>query len=481
MQKRFRWFRETRAFYGFVGAFAAIALAFIGSSMATYYSARSIDAAAADLLTNALPSVKELMRARTSQRRLDVDVDLLTKLRATPAELIDELTSARTELESALGAAMATPYYPGERDLYEGLVQPSIVALDRAIDDLRAAISASSGHDGQVVPAVAAVAAAARELDEGLASLADLNQAHAYEAASSIVSARSTVARLTLILDVASVVVAAVAAAIALRGGRRFALEATQALDRERDRAGELDLLAQRVAHDLMSPLATVALSLTTIERASADPETMRVLERARRALERSRKLVHGIYAFSGSGARPAPGASAPLRATVLEVLDELLPQEQAPPEVNVEPFDEATVAMDHAVLAVVVTNLLSNAFKFTRDSAVRRVLVRARADERCVHAEVEDSGPGVPPGLERAIFEPYHRAPGVTQPGLGLGLATVERFVLSQGGKLGLRRSRSGGAIFWFELPRAPESPEQPEAEAHAPGTDGGEAHPVH
>ncbi len=481
MQKRFGWFRETRAFYGFVGAFAAIAVAFIGSSMATYYTALSIDAAATDLLTNALPSVTELMRARTAQRRLHVDVDLLTKLRATPSALLDELTSARIELESSLASAMATPNYPGERDLYEHQVQPRVAAVDRAIDDLRAAVSASSDHDGRLVAAIAAVAAAATDLDGGLASLASLNQTHAYEAASRIVSSRSAVARLTLMLDVASVVVAAVAAAIALRGGRRFAVEAAEALDRERDRASELDLLAQRVAHDLMSPLATVALSLTSIERASSDPETMRVLERARRALERSRKLVHGIYAFAGSGARPTPGASAPLRATLLEVLDELLPQEQAPPEVNVEPFEEANVAMDHAVLAVVVTNLLSNAFKFTRDSAVRRVVVRARADERCVHAEVEDSGPGVPPGLERSIFEPYHRAPGVTQPGLGLGLATVKRFVVSHGGKLGVRKSRSGGAVFWFELPCAPESPAQPEAESHPEGTDGHGAHAVH
>jgi signal transduction histidine kinase len=72
------------------------------------------------------------------------------------------------------------------------------------------------------------------------------------------------------------------------------------------------------------------------------------------------------------------------------------------------------------------------------------------------VRVEFEDTGPGVPPGFEKTIFEPYRRAPGVTQPGLGLGLATVQRLILAHGGTIGVSKARGGGAIFWFELPRA-------------------------
>jgi signal transduction histidine kinase len=209
-------------------------------------------------------------------------------------------------------------------------------------------------------------------------------------------------------------------------------------------------------------------------------PETTRVIDRARRALERSRQMVQGIYTFSESGARPVPGATAPVRSSLLEAVDSLLDAEtNTPPSVDVQPFDELRVAMDRDVLGVVVTNLLANAFKFTREAPVRQVTVRQRADDRWVHLEVEDSGPGVPPGLESAIFEPYRRAPGVTQPGLGLGLATVKRLVLAHGGKLGVRRARPGGALFWIELPRAPEP--HAEAESHAVHEGGGEAHPVH
>ena len=126
---------------------------------------------------------------------------------------------------------------------------------------------------------------------------------------------------------------------------------------------------------------------------------------------------------------------------------------------------------MDRGMLDVVLSNLLSNASKYMVSSPVRRITVRAGTEPRRVHVEVEDTGPGVPAGLAQTIFEPYKRAPGATQPGLGLGLATVKRLVEGHGGAVGVRNAPSGGAVFWFELPRAPQR--APAAEA-AEGREG-------
>jgi signal transduction histidine kinase len=57
-------------------------------------------------------------------------------------------------------------------------------------------------------------------------------------------------------------------------------------------------------------------------------------------------------------------------------------------------------------------------------------------------------------------VFQPYVRAPGSHQPGIGLGLATVKRIAESHGGQVGLRAGTRRGACFWVELPRAAESP---------------------
>ncbi|MEO8876255.1 MAG: ATP-binding protein, partial [Polyangiaceae bacterium] len=56
---------------------------------------------------------------------------------------------------------------------------------------------------------------------------------------------------------------------------------------------------------------------------------------------------------------------------------------------------------------------------------------------------------------LREAIFEPYVRAEGATQPGLGLGLATVKRLCLAHGGEVGVRSTLGRGSTFWFTLPK--------------------------
>jgi signal transduction histidine kinase len=471
--------QEDKVLYGLVGAFIVVALAFFGATVVSFFASRGIDTAAQDLLGNALPSVMELMRARTAQRRLDIDVEVLTRTKSGRAELVDELLAARAELDTSLGQAMATPDYPGERELYERDVRPRLDALDRTIERLRA-VAASGAEDGEVASAVYALGAAAKDRDGALAALAELNHTRAFDAASRIVSTRQQSVHLAFYLDAASTLLAAFAAVVAVYVQRRAARDAKRRLELESDRAAELDVLAQRVAHDLMSPLAAVSLSLGAVRRAHPDADTTRAVDRANRALQRSRQMVQGIYAFSGSGARPVPGAIAELRSTVVEAVDELVSSEaQSPPTIDVEDFADADVAMDRAVLGIVISNLLSNASKYSRESPAHHVTVRARPDETSVHVEIEDSGPGVPPGFEQAIFEPYRRAPGVTQPGLGLGLATVKRLVLAHGGKVGVWNGRSGGAVFWFDLPRAPVV--RPEA-ASAPAwpTRGGEPHPA-
>jgi signal transduction histidine kinase len=179
---------------------------------------------------------------------------------------------------------------------------------------------------------------------------------------------------------------------------------------------------------------------------------------------------VKGIYRFAESGAQPVPGATAKLRTAVLEAsADVLTAQGGAPPSLEVLPFDDVAVACDRAALGLMISNLISNAAKFTRDSPVRRITVRGVIDATRARLEVEDSGPGVPPGFEGTVFEPYRRGPGVKQPGLGLGLATVKRIAIAHGGAVGLRHAETGGAIFWFELPRAPVAKAAP-AEAAGP-----------
>jgi signal transduction histidine kinase len=194
------------------------------------------------------------------------------------------------------------------------------------------------------------------------------------------------------------------------------------------------------------------------------------------------RTIVEGILEFARSGARPSSGS-----ADVAEVLDgvlaELAPEaEGARVQLHVPPFERASspaeirrgapravrltspervkVATSPGVLTSVVSNLVRNAIKYMGDSPTRSISVCVLARRRSVLFEVCDTGPGVKPELHGYIFEPYARVDGTGVPGIGLGLATVKRFVTAHGGSVGVRSPASpetgAGAVFWFDLPRA-------------------------
>ena len=74
-----------------------------------------------------------------------------------------------------------------------------------------------------------------------------------------------------------------------------------------------------------------------------------------------------------------------------------------------------------------------------------------------CVPA---DTGPGLHPGMGASVFDPYVRGKDHTQPGIGLGLATVKRIAQSHGGSVGVKSEPGHGARFWVELPSYLEPP---------------------
>ena len=85
-----------------------------------------------------------------------------------------------------------------------------------------------------------------------------------------------------------------------------------------------------------------------------------------------------------------------------------------------------------------------------------RRVAIRSALRGDLVRIEVEDNGPGLRPGAETAVFEPFRRATSGRQPGLGIGLATVKRIADAHHGQVGVINRPGAGATFWIELPRA-------------------------
>ena len=113
----------------------------------------------------------------------------------------------------------------------------------------------------------------------------------------------------------------------------------------------------------------------------------------------------------------------------------------------------EIAIDADRQLLALGVTNLLQNAFKFTPMRGSVTLSVGATADR--VTINVRDECGGLPPGKAEELFRPFARA-GSDRSGLGLGLSIALSAARANSGDLYVRDIPGKGCVFTIELPRA-------------------------
>ena len=129
---------------------------------------------------------------------------------------------------------------------------------------------------------------------------------------------------------------------------------------------------------------------------------------------------------------------------------------------------DGATIEADRQVLGAVVTNLLQNAFKFTRPRTTVTLRVGASADR--VLIEVQDECGGLPGKNINDLFRPFEQR-GADRTGLGIGLA-FSRWAV-EAGRIYARNLPERGCVFTVDLPRVPVPVSPPSFGAQSPDAD--------
>jgi signal transduction histidine kinase len=120
----------------------------------------------------------------------------------------------------------------------------------------------------------------------------------------------------------------------------------------------------------------------------------------------------------------------------------------------NVAPIDkELTVDADRQMLGSAVSNLLQNAFKFSRPHGTVSLAARGEADR--VMIEVKDECGGLPDGKAEELFRPFEQKSS-DRTGLGLGLSISRRAVQANDGTLTVRNIAGIGCIFTIDFPRS-------------------------
>ncbi|MBR4355852.1 MAG: sensor histidine kinase [Elusimicrobiaceae bacterium] len=108
-------------------------------------------------------------------------------------------------------------------------------------------------------------------------------------------------------------------------------------------------------------------------------------------------------------------------------------------------------IPADPKLLRRVITNLVSNAIKFTEKGFVR---IDAKEDEKCYFITVADSGIGISAQDQKGLFQKYHQVQS-DKPGYGLGLFISRQIIQAHGGTLEVRSALGQGSAFTISLPK--------------------------
>jgi signal transduction histidine kinase len=234
------------------------------------------------------------------------------------------------------------------------------------------------------------------------------------------------------------------------------------------ERNRELDAFAGRLAHDLLSPVASLKLSADLLSQpegaAPAIGGHQHARDRLRRSIEQMTTMIEDLLAFARADTA-AHSASSDPAAVVAKVGDDFLLRfgGKASLYAHVEP---ALVAYREGLLRQVLWNLVENGVKYRRDEVDAEIAVSGHAAAGWYELRVSDNGPGVLPEDAPHIFEPLYRAdPTRHIPGSGLGLSIVKRIVEAGGGRISLQSQPGHGTTFVLRLPLARESTVVPEA----------------
>jgi signal transduction histidine kinase len=212
------------------------------------------------------------------------------------------------------------------------------------------------------------------------------------------------------------------------------------------------------VAHDIRSPLTAMQMALELLEArdAYANQNLQEIVSVARQGLNKVLQLASDLlelFRANQTGMTLLKGVVFP---TVLlkRCVGEISLQAQGKNiELTLEaPEDLPPFVGDGPKLERVVSNLLSNALKFTPEGG--RITVSGATDGEWVVISVADTGPGIAPEVQATMFEPYRQGGKHHSLGVGLGLAIVKRIVTAHRGQISVESSEGQGTTFTVRLP---------------------------
>jgi signal transduction histidine kinase len=221
----------------------------------------------------------------------------------------------------------------------------------------------------------------------------------------------------------------------------------------------ELESFAYSISHDLRAPLRAISgfsHILLAEHRPQLAPEAQRYLSLVHENAVQMSQLIKDLLAFARLGRQDLRKERVTPRELVREVVADLC-EEYQDRHIEVSVGDLSPCLADPTLLKQVYANLLSNAFKFTRERQDAHIEVGCERQNGETVYYVRDNGVGFDMRYADKLFGAFQRLHGAQEyEGTGVGLAIVQRIIHRHGGRVWAEAAADQGATFSFTLERA-------------------------
>jgi signal transduction histidine kinase len=239
-------------------------------------------------------------------------------------------------------------------------------------------------------------------------------------------------------------------------------VEVRRALEAERDLNQMKSQFVSMTSHEFRTPLTTILASAEALEHYGErwGPDKSRsYLQRIQNMVHHLTELLESVLILGQADAgrlkfQPAWLDLEQFCSGLVEEMSLNLRQDQS---ISFQTVDRPSIGylleLDEKLLRHILSNLLSNALKYSPEGGIVRLRLAYGAET--VQLSVQDRGIGIPAADLDRLFESFHRAGTVgTIPGTGLGLTIVQRSVALHGGQIHVASIQGEGTTFTVTLP---------------------------
>lgn len=233
-----------------------------------------------------------------------------------------------------------------------------------------------------------------------------------------------------------------------------------EALEAEKELNALKSRFVSMASHEFRTPLSTIMSSVDLIARYSEGPQRDKVERHVSKIRGKVRELTTMLNDFLSldkleQGMVRCNPQEVDVVHLCIELVEELRSLCKPGQELDYDhEGSERSVQQDRQMLAHVLSNLVSNAIKYSPED--KRISLTTRLMDGLLHVEVKDEGIGIPVEDQQHLFERFFRASNAfTVQGTGLGLNIVRKYMDLMGGTIGFISEPGKGTTFTAQLPQ--------------------------